>query len=145
MRSSRHNGVFHAREESMPTEIKVLALAGLLQVVQYVLMAVPANIQLGTRYTAGPRDEQKTMTGVGGRLKRALDNHFEGLILFTLAVVVVTLGGQSTALTEACAWIYLGARVLFIPAYASGVFLLRSLIWSVGFGAVVVMLVASLV
>ena len=32
----------------MPVEVKVLALAGLLQVVQYVLMAVPANIQLGS-------------------------------------------------------------------------------------------------
>ncbi|MEJ2535370.1 MAG: MAPEG family protein [Gammaproteobacteria bacterium] len=129
----------------MPVEVKVLALAGLLQVVQYVLMAVPANIELGPRYTAGPRDEPKTMTGVGGRLKRALDNHFEGLILFTLAVVVVTLGGRSTAVTETCAWIYLGARVLFIPAYASGVFLIRSLIWTTGFAAVVVMLIASLV
>ncbi len=55
-----------------------------------------------------------------GRLLRALNNHFEGLILFTLAVVVVTLSGQSTPFTAACAWTYLAARILYVPAYAIG-------------------------
>jgi len=128
----------------MPTEIKVLALAGLLQVVQFVLMAISVNLQLGVRYTGGDRDEQRTPTGVPGRLYRALGNHFEALILFTLAVVVVVLGDASSPLTEACAWTYLAARVAYVPAYASGVYGVRSLIWFVGFGATAVMLLAVL-
>lgn len=128
----------------MATEIKVLGFAALLQFVQFVLMAIPVNMQLGTRYTGGNRDEEKRATGVAGRLKRALDNHFEGLILFAIAVLVVVLGDASSPLTEGCAWAYLAARVLFIPAYASGVYLVRSLIWSVGFIATFVMLVAAL-
>lgn len=127
----------------MPTEVTVLALAGLWQVVQFVLMAVPANAQLGTDKTAGPRDEPLALTGVAGRLKRAMDNHFEGLILFTVAVVVVTLGERSSGLTATCAWLYLGARVLYVPAYASGAPYLRSAIWAVGFGATVAMLLAG--
>ena len=129
----------------MTTELTVLALAGLVQVVQFVLMAVPANIQLGPEVTGGPRDDAPVVSGMAGRLKRAMDNHFEGLILFTIAVVVVTLGEQSTAYTETCAWTYLVARVLYIPAYASGIMYLRSAIWAVGFFATTAMIAAALV
>ena len=128
----------------MPVELKVLGYAALLQFAQLIAMAVPVNLQLGVAYTAGNRDEQKQATGVPGRLKRALDNHFEGLILFTIAVVVVVLGEASSPLTQGCAWAYLWARVLYVPAYVSGVFLVRSLIWGVGFIATAIMLIAAL-
>jgi uncharacterized MAPEG superfamily protein len=128
----------------MPVELKVLGYAALLQFVQFILMAVPVNLQLGVAYTGGNRDEQRQATGVPGRLKRALDNHFEGLILFTIAVLVVVLGDASTPLTVGCAWAYLWARILYVPAYASGVFLVRSLIWGVGFIATIIMLVVAL-
>lgn len=130
---------------NLPTELHVLALAALLQVVQYVLMAIPVNLQLGVRYTGGSRDEQQVPSGVAGRLYRALNNHFESLILFTIAAVVVTLGEASTPFTQTCAWIYLVARVLYVPAYASGVYLVRSLIWTVGFAVTVAMLIAALI
>ena len=128
----------------MPVELKVLGYAALLQFVQFVLMAVPVNVQLGVAYTGGHRDEQRQATGVPGRLKRALENHFEGLILFTIAVLVVVLGDASSALTEKCAWVYLWARILYVPAYASGVYGVRSLIWGVGFVATAAMLIVAL-
>lgn len=135
----------------MTTELTVLALAGLLQGVQFVLMAVPANLEFGTKKTMGPRDPERLggdlvgqMSPVTGRLYRALSNHFEGLILFTLAVVVVTLGEASSGLTQICAWAYLAARVAYIPAYAFGLSPWRSIIWAVGFGATMLMLIASL-
>ncbi|HSF64535.1 MAG TPA: MAPEG family protein [Paracoccaceae bacterium] len=131
----------------MTPELTALALAGLLQMVQFVLFAVPANLELGTRYTAGPRDRapERPLSTLTGRLQRALDNHFEGLILFTLAVVVVTLSGQSSSLTAACAWAYLGARILYIPAYALGWTPGRSVIWAVGFLATLIMILAALI
>ena len=128
----------------MPVELKVLGYAALLQFVQFILMAIPVNQQLGVAYTGGNRDVQKQATGVAGRLKRALDNHFEGLILFTIAVLVVVLGEASSSLTERCAWAYLWARILYVPAYASGIYLVRSLIWTVGFVATAIMLIAAL-
>jgi uncharacterized MAPEG superfamily protein len=128
----------------MPVELKVLGYAALLQFLQFIVMAIPVNIQLGVAYTGGNRDAQKPVTGIPGRLKRALENHFEGLILFTIAVLVVVLGEASSALTERCAWVYLWARILYVPAYVSGVFLVRSLIWSVGFLATAIMLISAL-
>ena len=128
----------------MTTELYVLALAALLQMVQIVLYAIAGNLQLGSRAAMGPRDEKKELTGTAGRLQRAMNNHFEGLILFGIAVVVVTLSGRSSALTELCAHAYLVARILYIPAYAQGLVPWRSLIWAVGWIATLVMLLAAL-
>ncbi len=136
---------------TMPPELTALTLAGLLQVVQFVLVSIPANLQLGTGKTLSPRDPERMpkplaeqVTPRIGRLFRALNNHFEGLILFTLAVVVVTLSGQSSPLTAACGWVYLAARVLYVPAYAFGLVPWRSLIWITGFAATTIMLLAAL-
>jgi uncharacterized MAPEG superfamily protein len=135
----------------MAPELTALALAGLLQAVQYVLMAVPANLELGKAKTLSPRDPDRLgkplidqVSPRTGRLFRALNNHFEALILFTLAVTVVTLSSQSTPFTATCAWVYLVARVLYVPAYAFGLVPWRSLIWAVGFLATVAMIGASL-
>ena len=131
----------------MTPELTALALAGLLQAVQFTVFAIPANVELTPGYTTSPRDRppSRQMSTLTGRLQRALNNHFEGLILFTLAVVVVTLGNQSTPVTEAAAWTYLAARVLYIPAYAFGWRPWRSAIWTVGFGATLTMIVAALI
>lgn len=130
----------------MTPELTALALAGLLQALQFVVFAIPANRDLTPAYTSSPRDAPpaRSMSAVTARLQRALNNHFEGLILFTLAVVVVTLGNRSSPFTEACGWVYLGARVLYIPAYAFGLSPWRSLIWGFGFFATVAMIVTSL-
>ena len=87
----------------------------------------------------------QTLSPTSARLKRALENHFEGLILFTLAVVVVTLSGQSTTFTAICAWTYLLARVLYVPAYAFDLTPWRTIVWSIGFLATVLMLIAALI
>lgn len=131
----------------MTPELTVLALAGLLQAVQYLLYAVPANLEVGTRYTGGSRDfpPPKPLSKRTARLGRALNNHFEGLILFGIAVTVVTLGQQSSAVTQTAAWVYLAARILYIPAYAFGWNPWRSAIWTIGFVATLTMIVASLI
>lgn len=128
----------------MTPELTVLALAGLLQALQFAAFSVAANRQIGPKRAMGPRDEPVHLTGTAGRLQRALNNHFEGLILFTLAVVVVTLGGQTSGLTTACAWVYLAARVLYVPAYVFGWAPGRSIIWIVGFLATLLMMLAAL-
>lgn len=131
----------------MTPELTVLALAGLLQAAQFILFAVPANRELGRGYTSSARDKppSRQMSIRTARLQRALNNHFEGLILFTLAVVVVTLGQQSTVVTQTAAWLYLAARILYIPAYALGLRPWRSAIWAVGFFATLTMIVAALI
>jgi uncharacterized MAPEG superfamily protein len=128
----------------MTPELTALALAGLLQGIQFALFSITANLQIGPKIAMGPRDQPVQLTGLAGRLQRALSNHFEGLILFTLAVVVVTLADQSTPFTHYAAWTYVAARVLYIPAYAFGLSPWRSAIWFVGFLATMTMILAAL-
>lgn len=132
---------------ALPPELTALALSGLLQAALFVLFATPANIELGTGYTTSPRDRppSRQMSLTTARMQRALNNAFEALITFTIAVVVVVLGDQSSPLTVACAWTFLAARVLYIPAYWFGWAPWRSAIWGLGYGASLLMILAALV
>ncbi|MDG4649915.1 MAPEG family protein [Roseibacterium sp. SDUM158017] len=129
----------------MTPELTVLILAALLQCVQMALYSVAGNAQAGTRAALSPRDRKVELTGRAGRLQRAMNNHFEGLILFGIAAVVIAVTGQSSDVTATAAWIYLIARVLYVPAYLFGLVPWRSLVWGLGWGATLVMLLAALV
>lgn len=128
----------------MTPELTVLTLAALLQVLQFTAYSVTANRQVGSKTALGPRDTPTQLTGLAGRLQRAMNNHFEGLILFTIACVVIAVSDQSTPYTTACAWTYLAARILYVPAYALGLSPWRSVIWLVGLIATLLMLLAAL-
>ena len=131
----------------MTPELTALTLAALLQAVQFTLFAIPANLELTAKYTSSPRDlpPSRPLTKTTARLQRALNNHFESLILCTIAVLVVSLSNQSTATTQTAAYSYLAARVLYVPAYYFGWAPWRSAIWAVGFFATLTMLVAALI
>ena len=90
-------------------------------------MAIPANMELGTGKTSSARDLGylgkpmiELISVKAARLARAMNNHFEALILFGITITVVSLSDQASAFTTACAWTYLGARVFYIPAYYFG-------------------------
>jgi uncharacterized MAPEG superfamily protein len=125
-------------------ELTALALAALLQFLQVALYAVPANMQVGPRYALSPRDEPRSLTGFAGRAQRAMNNHFENLLLFAVAVAVVTLASATSPVTAACGWIYLVARVLYVPAYLFGWVPWRSLFFAAGWFATLAMLVIAL-
>jgi uncharacterized MAPEG superfamily protein len=131
----------------MTPELTVLALAFLLRVAQFVAFAIPANMEMGPGYTMSARDRppSKPMSDRTLRMQRALNNHFEGLLLFAVAVTLVTLSGQATAFTAACGWVYLIARVAYVPAYVLGWRPGRSLIWAVGFTATLLMVISTLI
>ena len=129
----------------MTTELIVLAYAALLQILQFTLFSIAANLQVGPRTALGPRDAKVELTGKAGRLQRAMNNHFEALILFTIAVVLVTLGDKANGFTGNCAWVYLIARILYVPAYYFGLSPWRSVIWSIGLIATILMILMSLI
>lgn len=130
----------------MTSEFTVLALAGLLQGVQFVLFAIPANRQLGTGYTMGNRDAPppRQLTPTAARLQRAMNNHFESLILFLVAVVSVAGLERSSPVTAGLAWVYLAARVVYLPCYVLGLTPWRSIVFGIGFGASMVMMLYAL-
>jgi uncharacterized MAPEG superfamily protein len=127
----------------MTTELTVLALSGLLICVQLAIYSVLANLQVGVRYSLGSRDAPLNLTGMAGRAQRALNNQTEGIVLFTVAVVVLTLADKSSGLTGNLAWAYLFARILYVPAYLFGLSPWRSIIWFVGWLSTLAMLIIA--
>lgn len=125
-------------------ELTVLGLAAILQAVQIALAAWSMNGDSMSKWNAGPRDAEPDFSPRTSRLRRAVDNHFEALAFFIIAVVLVQFTGSNTRLTAACAWIYLAARTLYIPAYAFGWTPWRSVIFAAGFAATLTMIVTSL-
>ena len=129
----------------MTPELTILAYAALLQFAQLSLAILFSELQTGIKYGLSARDIPNPLTGLAGRADRALNNHYAGLALFTIAVLVVTLGDQSTPLTVNCAWAYLIARALYVPAYISGIPYLRSIAWSTATGATLTMLITTVI
>ena len=128
----------------MTPELTALTLAALLQVLQFVAYSITAQMQVGTKKALSPRDTPVQLTGTAGRLQRAMNNHFEGLILFGIAVMVITYSGQGDDRTALAGAAYLAARALYVPAYVFGWVPWRSVIWAVGFLATLYLLIAAL-
>ena len=129
----------------MTIELKMLALSIVLGLAQIVLASHAASLQRGYRWTASPRDETlPPLTGVAGRLDRALRNFMETFPLFAAAVVMAHVANRHDWLTEGGVQLYFWARIAYLALYAFGIPLVRSLVWNVATAGIVMILVALL-
>jgi len=71
------------------------------------------------------------MTGTGGRLERAYRNFLETFPYFVAAVVVVTLAGEADRISAWGAIAYFAGRLAYVFLYASGVPVIRGLVWNI--------------
>ena len=126
-------------------ELQMLIAAILLGFVHLIAASHAASLQRGYRWTAGARDETlPPLTGVAGRLARASANFAETFPYFAALVLAVEVTGQRDAYSYWGVVLYVGARVAYLPLYAFGVFLVRSLVWNVATAGIVLLLVALL-
>ena len=128
----------------MSFELAMLAASCVLCLVQIIVSSHAASLQRGYRWTASSRDaEVPPLTGVAGRLERALRNFLETFPVFVAAVFLVRVLGREGALSEWGTGLYFSARLAYLLLYAAGVPLLRSLVWNVAFVGIVLLLLAS--
>jgi uncharacterized MAPEG superfamily protein len=123
----------------------MLIAAIVLGFVHLIAASHSASLQRGYRWTAGARDEAlPPLAGVAGRLARASANFAETFPYFAALVLAVEITGHRDAYSYWGAALYLGARVAYLPLYALGVYLVRSLVWNMGTVGIVLLLVALL-
>ena len=123
----------------------MLTLGVVLGLVQIVAASHSASLQRGYRWTASPRDEPTPpLRGVAGRLDRALRNFLETFPLFVAVVLAAHVSETHNALTEWGSRLYLWGRVAYVPLYAAGVPLVRSLVWNVATFDIMLFVVALL-
>jgi uncharacterized MAPEG superfamily protein len=127
----------------MTVELKLLALSIVLGLVQIVLSSHAASLQRGYIWAASSRDAaMPALSGVAGRLERALHNFLETFPLFAAAVLTAHVAGTHGWMTEWGAHLYFWARVAYVALYAAGVFLVRSLVWNVAALGIVLILLS---
>lgn len=124
----------------MTTELKILAWTLVLAFVQILLFDVARTRQYGLKWNTGPRDEtMPPLSAVAERLRRAQDNLYETLPLFIAAVLTSNLAHRDNAMTALGAQIYFWGRVAYVPLYAFGVRQIRSLVWLVSTGGLILL------
>jgi uncharacterized MAPEG superfamily protein len=107
------------------------------------LLAGPGTAQR-LQIALGSRDTQPPMPPAGARAERALGNLHEALPVFLTLALLHVFQGNEHALAIQGAWAFLAARVLYVPAYLSGIFGLRSAIWIASWVGLGMMLVPLL-
>ncbi|HST35205.1 MAG TPA: MAPEG family protein [Allosphingosinicella sp.] len=114
----------------MTTELTMLAWGCVLAFLHVIIATQAKTRQYGRKWNVGPRDEDLPAPNpVVGRLTRAQDNFLETFPLMIAAVLVVSAADLRNDNTALGAMIWLGARVAYLPLYAFGVPVLRSLAW----------------
>jgi uncharacterized MAPEG superfamily protein len=128
----------------MTLELAMLAASSALCLIQIVLASHAASHQRGYRWTASARDADiAPLTGIAGRLERALRNFLETFPVFAAAVLLVHVLGHEGELSRWGSVLYFSARLVYVPLYAAGVPVIRSLVWNVAFVGVALLLVAA--
>ncbi|MGZ3183198.1 MAG: MAPEG family protein [Telluria sp.] len=114
----------------MTTELTLLTWTLVLALVQIMLPAALRNRETGLAYNMSARDAAAPAPApVTARLLRAQANLFETLPLFIAAVLIAHVAGRDGTLTFYGCWLYLACRVVYVPLYAFGIPVLRSLVW----------------
>lgn len=128
---------------SVPVELKLLMAAVIVGLVQIAWAAgAGAGGERNAAWLLGPRDEPKPVSMVAGRLSRALSNFLETFPLFAAAVLACGFAGKFGPLTMWGAALYVIARALFVPIYASGVPVVRTLMWAASMAGIIMVIVA---
>jgi uncharacterized MAPEG superfamily protein len=128
----------------MNLELAMLAASCVLCLIQIVITSHATSRQRGYWWTAGARDSDVApLTGIAGRLERALRNFLETFPAFVAAVLLVHALGREGAFSKWGAVLYFSSRVVYLPLYAAGAPVIRSLVWNVAFVGIVLVLLAT--
>ena len=130
----------------MTSELTVLALGAILLLVHVLLAGHFKTKQYGKQWNMGARDESlPPLNDIAGRLDRARANFIETFPIAIVALLGITVAGRNSDLTCVAAWVWLAARVIYLPLYWAGVPGVRTIVWLIATLSLLVLLGALLV
>lgn len=128
----------------MRIELTMLGASLVLAIVQIGLTGHFRTKQYGTKWNTGARDAtMPPLDPLAGRFMRAQANLFETLPLFIGAVLGCAAAGHFNGKSAIGAQLYFWGRVVYVPLYAAGIPMVRSIVWLVS-AAGLLMVIASL-
>ena len=112
----------------MTPELTALAWGCILAFVHIFAAVRVKTRQYGTKWNMGARDEElPPPQPIVGRLARAQANFFETFPVFAAAALIVAVAGLGDRWSAVGAWLWLGARIVYLPLYALGVPVVRTI------------------
>jgi uncharacterized MAPEG superfamily protein len=125
----------------MTTELLMLALSVVLGFVHIIVSAIATTHQYGSKWNLSPRDApMPPLQTMAGRLQRALHNFLETFPLFAVAVLIADATNRHGWMAVWGSQIYFYARVIYLPIYAAGISVVRTIVWSVAALGIVMVL-----
>ncbi|KAF7774632.1 hypothetical protein PMAN_a3560 [Pseudoalteromonas marina] len=124
-----------------------LVVCALLAVLMPYFAKVPVAVamaKLGQYDNKHPRSQQAKLTGFGARTLAAHQNCFESLAVFAVAIAVVFGTNSVNAVTETLAVTHIVSRILYCIFYWLNLDIIRSLVWFIGLGTAIAMIVVSI-
>ena len=112
----------------MPVELRIAAFGALLLLVHIFAAVHLKTKQYGRKWNVGARDEARPqLDPVAGRLARTQANFLETFPIAIVALLGVVIADRTSASTALGGWIWLGARTIYLPLYAMGVPVVRTI------------------
>jgi uncharacterized MAPEG superfamily protein len=119
-------------EDFMPVELKIAAFGAILLLVHIFAAVHFKTKQYGRKWNVGARDETlPPLDPVGSRLARAQANFQETFPIAVVALLGVVIAGRTSGWTALGGWIWLGARTIYLPLYAAGVPVVRTIVFAI--------------
>jgi uncharacterized MAPEG superfamily protein len=126
----------------LTVELTMLALSVALLFVLILIQSTAGTMAQGAKVMAGHRDDMTPPSAWQARTKRLVDNHREGLALFTPLVLIAAVMGISTETTVLGAQLFFFSRVAHAIIYLAGWPWVRPVAWLVGIVGTVMIFLA---
>ena len=131
----------------MPIEVRIAAFGAVLLFIHIFIATRFKTRQYGRRWNVSARDDTLPPPNeMTGRTMRAQANFQETFPIAIVALLGVVLADQTSNWTALGGWIWLGARLIYLPLYAAGVPVVRTIVYTislVGLGMVIWPLLAG--
>ena len=112
----------------MAIELTILAWGCILALVHVFAAGRARTNQYGTKWNVGARDETMPAPApLVGRLERAQSNYFETFPIVAAAILIDAVAGLFSQWTAIGAMLWLAARIIYLPLYAAGIPVVRTL------------------
>jgi uncharacterized MAPEG superfamily protein len=121
----------------MPVELRIAALGAVLLFIHIFVAVRFKTAQYGRKWNVSARDEALPAANpVTGRLMRAQANFLETFPIAAVALLGVVIAGRTSEWTAIGGWIWLGARLVYLPLYWAGIPVIRTIVWTISMAGV---------
>ena len=124
---------------TLTTELTVMGWSFVLLLAHMATQASTALRDRGMYFNAGPRDDPKPLGRIAARAERAFENFKETYPVFIALALGLAVTGRSGGPAATGAWIWLGARAVYLPLYVLGVPYVRTLCFGVAVAGLAMM------